>query len=130
MALDPHRQRTSPIDQRRKQALNAFGITLDVQRWGRYADAIARWEHITGRLAPSPALLSDADGPRPAPAFVEWLMGLPTGWVTDHGELTQNQQINTLGNGVLPSRLQLLSQRSWMDSEVTQVVLLAGLYIE
>lgn len=73
-----------------------------VQRWGRYADAIARWEHITGRSAPAPALLSDADGPRPAPAFVEWLMGLPAGWVTDSDELTQNQQITALGNGVLP----------------------------
>ncbi|CEG92486.1 hypothetical protein [Propionibacterium freudenreichii] len=29
-------------------------------------------------------------------------MGLPTGWVTDSDELTQNQQITTLGNGVLP----------------------------
>ena len=46
--------------------------------------------------------LNDADGPRPAPAFVEWLMGLPTGWVTDSGDLTQNQQITALGNGVLP----------------------------
>ncbi len=73
-----------------------------VQRWGRYADAINRWEHITGRPAPAPALLNDADGPRPAPAFVEWLMGLPTGWVTDADELTQNQQITALGNGVLP----------------------------
>ena len=73
-----------------------------VQRWGRYADAIARWEHITGRPAPAPALLNDTDGPRPAPAFVEWLMGLPAGWVTDAGELTQNQQITALGNGVLP----------------------------
>ncbi len=73
-----------------------------VQRWGRYADAIARWEHITGQPAPTPALLNDADGPRPAPAFVEWLMGLPTGWVTDADGLTQNQQITALGNGVLP----------------------------
>ena len=52
-----------------------------------YADAITRWEHITGRPAPAPALLNDADGPRPAPAFVEWLMGLPTGWVTDADEI-------------------------------------------
>jgi len=73
-----------------------------VQRWGRYADAITRWEHITGRAAPAPALLNDTDGPRPAPAFVEWLMGLPPGWVTDAGELTHNQQITALGNGVLP----------------------------
>ena len=29
-------------------------------------------------------------------------MGLPTGWVTDGAELTQNQQITALGNGVLP----------------------------
>ena len=73
-----------------------------VQRWGRYADAIARWEHVTGRFAPAPPLLNDADGPRPAPAFVEWLMSLPTGWVTDADDLTQNQQITALGNGVLP----------------------------
>ncbi|QAY61395.1 hypothetical protein ET475_16415 [Microbacterium protaetiae] len=73
-----------------------------VQRWGRYADAITRWEHVTRRPAPAPALLNEADGPRPAPAFVEWLMGLPAGWVTDAHELTQNQQITALGNGVLP----------------------------
>lgn len=48
--------------------------------------------------------MNDADGPRPAPAFVEGLMGLPPGWVTDTepSDLTQNQQITALGNGVLP----------------------------
>ena len=54
-----------------------------VERWGCYADAITRREQITGRPALAPALLNDADGPRPAAAFVEWLMGSPTGWVTD-----------------------------------------------
>ncbi|WP_225222839.1 DNA cytosine methyltransferase [Rhodococcus ruber] len=74
-----------------------------LRRWGRYAEAVTRWERITGRSAPSPALLSDKTGPRPAPPFVEWLMGLPAGWVTDacHG-LTANQQLASLGNGVLP----------------------------
>jgi len=35
--------------------------------------------------------------------FVEWIMGLPEGWVTDpvHG-LKANQQTTALGNGVLP----------------------------
>lgn len=76
-----------------------------IHRWGRYAGAIARWEHITGRPAPAPALLNENAGPRPAPEFIEWLMGLPAGWVTDdrHG-LTDNQQIAILGNGVLPSQ--------------------------
>lgn len=70
---------------------------------GRYADAIARWEHITGRPAPLPALLNETEGPRPAPEFVEWLMGLPRAWVTDPmHELTSNHQITALGNGVLP----------------------------
>ncbi len=89
-----------------------------VQRWGRYADAITRWEHITGRPAPAPVLLTDADGPRPAPAFVEWLMGLPTGWVTDGAELTQNQQITALGNGVLP--LQALTALRIASTEVAE----------
>jgi DNA (cytosine-5)-methyltransferase 1 len=34
-------------------------------------------------------------------------MGLPTGWVTDSGELTPNQQITALGNGVLPLQAKL-----------------------
>lgn len=54
-----------------------------LRRWGRYAEAVSRWERITGRAASSPAILSDGTSPRPAPDFVEWLMGLPEGWVTD-----------------------------------------------
>ncbi|MGF3057280.1 DNA cytosine methyltransferase [Microbacterium sp. YY-01] len=76
-----------------------------LRRWGRYAEAVTRWEHITGRAAPSPTLLSDETAPRPAPAFVEWLMGLPMGWVTDEcHDLTVAQQLMALGNGVLPSQ--------------------------
>ena len=74
-----------------------------LHRWGRYAGAIARWEHITGREAPAPAFLNEDEGPRPAPEFVEWLMGLAAGWVTDpRYRLTANQQMTALGNGVLP----------------------------
>jgi len=74
-----------------------------LRRWGRYAPAIARWTQITGLPAPAPALLDEITGPRPSPAFVEWLMGLPAGWVTDaHHGLTISQQVTALGNGVLP----------------------------
>jgi DNA (cytosine-5)-methyltransferase 1 len=33
--------------------------------------------------------------------FVEWLMGLPGGWVTDVPGLTRNQMLKALGNGVV-----------------------------
>ena len=83
-----------------------------LHRWGRYAAAIARWEHITGRAAPAPALLNDSAGPRPASAFVEWLMGLPAGWVTHSlPALTLNQQLAALGNGVLPLQATLALTR-------------------
>lgn len=45
-----------------------------LHRWGRYAHAIAQWEHVTGQIAPAPALLNESNGPRPSPEFVEWLM--------------------------------------------------------
>ena len=74
-----------------------------LRRWGRYALGIRRWEHLTGREAPSPALLNDDRQYRPAPRFVEWLMGLPDGWVTDPGlGLTPPEQLTALGNGVVP----------------------------
>ncbi|OUZ07019.1 DNA (cytosine-5-)-methyltransferase [Aeromicrobium sp. PE09-221] len=74
-----------------------------LRRWGRYADAIARWEHITCRAAPAPTVLNEDTELRPSPEFVEWLMGLPDGWVTDPVQgLSDNDQLTALGNGVLP----------------------------
>lgn len=64
---------------------------------------MTRWEQVIGRPAPTPGLLTDATDPRPAPAFVEWLMGLTPGWVTEPSRgLTTNQQLTALGNGVQP----------------------------
>ncbi|MDT9688167.1 DNA cytosine methyltransferase [Streptomyces sp. P9(2023)] len=68
--------------------------------WGAYAPAIARWEAITGRPAP---WATDARN-RLNPAFVEWLMGLPAGHVTDVPGLTRTQQLKALGNGVVPQQ--------------------------
>jgi DNA (cytosine-5)-methyltransferase 1 len=36
--------------------------------------------------------------------FVEWLMGLPEGWVTEVPGLTRTQQSVALGNGVVPQQ--------------------------
>jgi DNA (cytosine-5)-methyltransferase 1 len=68
-------------------------------RWGAYASAVARWELATGRPAPDPTELGTKGQPRLAPRFVEWLMGLPAGWVTDH--LPRNPALKCLGNGVV-----------------------------
>lgn len=72
-------------------------------RWGDYAPAILRWEGLT-RPAPPPLTPDGKTGkPRLSPAFVEWMMGLPDGWVTDC-PVTRNQAIRALGNGVVPQQ--------------------------
>jgi DNA (cytosine-5)-methyltransferase 1 len=93
------------------------------ERWGRYAHSVARWESVLGRPAPAPTGTSDRGGQRLSPAFVEWMMGLPAGWVTDvpaeplrtdgdlavttaevRTALTRNEQLKALGNGVVPQQ--------------------------
>ena len=74
-------------------------------RWGDYADAIARWERVLGRAAPAPTEPRPKGNPRLSPLFVEFLMGLPAGHVTDPAiGLTRNQQLKALGNGVVPQQ--------------------------
>jgi DNA (cytosine-5)-methyltransferase 1 len=36
---------------------------------------------------------------------VEFLMGLPAGWVTDVPGLTRNQKLKVLGNGCVPQQV-------------------------
>lgn len=66
--------------------------------FGAYGPAVARWESVLGRPAPRPV---DALG-RLNPPFVEWLMGLPPGHVTDVPALSRSAQLKALGNGVMP----------------------------
>jgi DNA (cytosine-5)-methyltransferase 1 len=68
-------------------------------RWGAYAPAIARWEHVLGRPAPDPTVTRR--GRRQlSPLFVEWLMGLPAGHVTDV-VTKRGDALRVLGNGVV-----------------------------
>lgn len=69
--------------------------------WGRYEAAIRRWERLTGRLAPCPIEPGTKGQPRLAPAFSEWLMGLPRGFVTSL-DLPYGAQHRAIGNGVVP----------------------------
>lgn len=71
--------------------------------WGGYEVTIRRWERILGRLAPHPTEPGRGGRPRLSPAFVEWLMGLPPGWVTGI-DIPRTAQLRALGNGVVPQQ--------------------------
>ena len=71
--------------------------------WGPYAAAVARWESLLGRAAPPPTQPGQHGRPVLAPPFVEWLMGLDPGWVTDLG-LPRTLALRVLGNGVVPQQ--------------------------
>lgn len=72
--------------------------------WGDYGPAVARWELILGRLAPAPTQTGKRGGRQLSPLFVEFLMGLPAGWVTAVPGLSRNEQLKLLGNGVVPQQ--------------------------
>ncbi|WKE50359.1 DNA (cytosine-5-)-methyltransferase [Corynebacterium tuberculostearicum] len=81
--------------------------------WGDTAPAILTWAMLTNQNPP-PIVIDHEDKalhPRfpetraaTNPEFIEWMMGLPAGWVTDVPGLTRNQQLKALGNGVVPAQ--------------------------
>jgi DNA (cytosine-5)-methyltransferase 1 len=71
--------------------------------YGPYGPAVERWGRRIGRRPPTPMICRPDDRPRLNPVFVEWMMGLPEGWVTGHG-LSTAQCLKMLGNGVVPQQ--------------------------
>ena len=69
--------------------------------WGEWEPAIRRWETIRQVEAPPPVI----DG-KLNQWFVEWMMGLPTGWVCDVIE-HRTPALKMLGNGVCPQQAAL-----------------------
>lgn len=120
---DPRRERTDPDQRktpsdaasrgRRGRTFEPFGQPLrrasssrrGETAWGAYEPAIRRWESALGRRAPAPTELSGRGSQRLSPAFVEWMMGLPKGWITDSAlGLSRTEQLKALGNGVVPQQ--------------------------
>lgn len=95
----------SQMDGRKSPAYSGSGSFYDIVQAGRrglapYVRGIARWEGVF-RSAPDPI---DETG-RLSTLFVEWMMGLPEGWVTDPDlGLSRAQQLTMLGNGVVPQQ--------------------------
>ncbi|MGW1938995.1 DNA cytosine methyltransferase [Streptomyces goshikiensis] len=87
--------------------LPGLAVRLDDQ-WqacGRdYAPAIRRWETILGRPAPTPTSADARGNQRLSPAFTEWVMGYPAGWVTELTDMPRPEQIKRLGNGVVQAQ--------------------------
>jgi DNA (cytosine-5)-methyltransferase 1 len=70
------------------------------ERFGPYAPAVARWEALT-RPAPDPTEPGRSGKPRLSPAFAEWLMGTPAGWITDVDGVSRTDALRLAGNGVV-----------------------------
>lgn len=111
LAIEAQRLLPTPtaMDSRASGGATDSDITLTdaavrrADRWGIYADAIARWEYLT-RPAPAPTQPSRKGTPHLSPAFSEWLMGLPEGHVTGVPGLSRNDMLRALGNGVVPQQ--------------------------
>lgn len=75
--------------------------------WGKYADAISRWETHIGRPAPFPLTEGEVPGSQVlSPVFVEWMMGFPEGWITSL-DLPRTRMLQCLGNAVVPQQAAL-----------------------
>lgn len=79
-----------------------LGAAAHPERWGKYAEAVALWEGMTGRSAPEPAERGPKGSLRLAPELPEWMMGLAPGYLTD--ELPRLDALRAAGNGVLPAQ--------------------------
>ena len=76
-----------------------------LDRFGNYAPVIASHERLAGRPAPDPTEPGREGKPRLSARFVEWMMCLPAGWVTDVPGLSRSEQLALLGNGVCPPQV-------------------------
>lgn len=90
----------------REEADNELGLDADrhLLDWGQFEPAIRRWEALLGRSAPEPTEPGRNFNRVLSPRFVEFLMGLPAGYVTDTPGLTRAQLLRILGNGVVPQQ--------------------------
>lgn len=84
--------------------------------WGKFEPAIRRWETVTGREAPAPTKPDGKDGQhRLSAEFTEWMMGLPSGWITSPEiGLSRNEALKACGNGVVPQQA-VLALRMLLD---------------
>lgn len=106
------------VDDRGPGTFDDYNLWSVVGRpdFGNYQPAIERWEHHLGRKAPASTQLNVKGKAQLSAPFVEWMMGLPEGWVTDV-EISRAQQLRALGNGVVPQQaaFAITEMLSWAE---------------
>lgn len=107
-SLQPQRRRadhtfpgTRPQHQQLPVDRDPAGTGID---WGRFDPAIRHWERLLGRPAEFPFMRQEGRPDRLNPRWVEWLMDLPEGWVTDVPGVSRRMALKMLGNGVVPAQ--------------------------
>jgi len=73
---------------------------IEAPGWGPYGPAIRRWENVMCTPSPPPTVPNSRGKHRLNPAFTEWMMGQPAGWITEV-DISVNDQIKACGNGVV-----------------------------
>lgn len=89
-------------NQRSNHGALALKSAVQPARFGPYEAAVRRWERTQGRPAPEPTEPGAKGQPRLSAQFVEWMQGLPLGYVTAH--VGRNAALRILGNGVVPAQ--------------------------
>src|SRR5690606_26883739 len=95
LSIEAQRLLPTPDATHGRKTTRTSTLLPGITDWGKYEPAIRRWEALT-RPAPAPTV----DG-KLSPAFVEWMMGYPEGWVDG---LTRTQALKALGNAVVPQQ--------------------------
>ena len=80
----------------------ALGSAVQPEVWGKFAEAIALWERLTGMPAPCPTEPAPKGGLRLNPQLSEWMMGYPAGYLTD--VMDRNSALRCAGNGVVTAQ--------------------------
>lgn len=86
----------------RNQRDDATCLPGALTHFKQYQDAVERWTRVFG--TPPEPTQENRNGNRVLnPAFTEWMMGFPRGWVTETG-ISRTNQLKTLGNAVVPQQ--------------------------
>jgi len=123
----------------RNSTFAPLSMAVQSQDWAQYEAAIRRHEDVLGRAAPAPTEPGPKGGARLAPTFVEFMMMLPAGHVTNPAiwegmtdkrgrvltgdrlkSAARNAELKALGNGVVPLQC-AATGRMWL-ADMAEVV--------